>query len=178
MIDLLQYLSNKIKDSNGKQASQYRQDMAKALIDSYPPNTKITYGEFHVALNFSPKSSSVYTFMDNLIKNKEIERVGTSPYCYKVLIPGNTYEKERAEVDPEPRKFPADEDLPMAQPDKFAELPGSEPSPILTQEPEITEKAYTLKELEAEAIRFQFYFPEFTDIRHFLYNLKNLEDKK
>ena len=59
MIDLLQYLSNKIKDSNGKQASQYRQDMAKALIDSYPPNTKITYGEFHVALNFSPFHSSL-----------------------------------------------------------------------------------------------------------------------
>src|ERR1035441_2361711 len=102
-MDLLQYIGKKIKTTtNANERLQYREDMVKAIINSYPPDTKIKTSELATATGYTPSSSGIHNCIGNLIDRGEITRSGAgngqSGYVYTILVPGNTYDEERGVV--------------------------------------------------------------------------------
>jgi hypothetical protein len=110
-MDLLQFLSEKIKTTPYQNdRAQYRGDMIKAIINSYPPQTHIKTSELATAAGYTIGSSGIHSCIGNLIDRGEITRLGTGNgqkgYVYTILQPGNTYDEERGVADQEDEELP------------------------------------------------------------------------
>lgn len=135
-MDLLTFLTKKVnEDLTRGIRSNYRKDLFKAIIMSYPPNTVITDKELNLLLKFPKVSSGIGLVRDRARDAKEISftKVAPGSYIYEVLIPPKQYLGEKKTVKEEPREELRKETIMSV------------------------DKSYTIKEIEDLAIRFKFY---------------------
>jgi hypothetical protein len=169
-MDLLQFLSEKIKVApNQSERLRYREDMVKAIISSYPPDTKIKTNELATAAGYAPSSSGIHNCIRSLIDNGEITRTGGGigaplGYVYTILVPGNTYDEERGVVEEPSEEVEGNEE----------KAPYEDKDAIVDNEDwlGVRPKTYTFDQLEVLAMHFMFYNPE-ASVADFIASLKS-----
>jgi len=169
MVDLVEYLRQQIpKETNRLIASAMRKDMIKAIINNYPEGAVIATKEIRIALT-GLSTTGFLTMMQRMIIDGHITKEQVSPggpSRYKVLIPGNTYDKERGLEETV---------TPVEKEDRTLIRSVIPPNDLIdvTEEEDILDKSWTFEELEALAMKFQFYWGNSSMLAtHFLERLK------
>lgn len=162
-MDLVEYLAQRISESpSDRTIRRYRKDLVKAIIESYPAGAPISTNEFRRVLGFKPQTSGTTTVIGRLIGNGEISRrrIGkrnSGLNIYKVLVPGNAYDRERElhkEQSPE-KLIQAGYVNPGAA---YAQRVRRAKEAELLNEINISQKTeWSFEELEERAMRFAFY---------------------
>ena len=154
-MELVEYLRQAIlEEPNRLIASGMRKDLVKAIINSYPEGAVISTKEITNLPGL--RAGGITTMLARMVEDGHIAREQSrpgGPARYTVLIPGNTYDREREGAKPsriyEPRTVRS-----VIPPHKEIDI--SEPEEEKAMADPIPAKSYTIDELIKLAMEWEF----------------------